>query len=183
MQSKVPHFMLFRCFSCYISFPSESNSSAIPPKQIRCKLGENPFLHRLCTDFGTEEGEGSTKVLPFYFLLNMRVIHPPCKRISPFNIIIKSEREIQNQGNLLDMLTNLCQIALHSVCILMIDDIEKFLQLITNLRNLIMSVRVEKDFLKQIVILTKHAFSNTHVTLEGGTWGVLWLHNGSKHEC
>jgi len=137
MQSKVRFFMLFRCFSCYMSFPSESHSSAIPPKQIRCKLDENPFLHRLCTDFAPtlvrRKSEGSTKVLPFYFLLNMRVIHPPCKRIFPFNIIIKSEREIQNQGKLLDMLTNLCQIALHSVSILMVDDIEKFLQLITNL--------------------------------------------------
>ena len=58
-------FLLFRCFSCYMSFPSESNSPYVPPYQTRCKLGENPFLHRLCTDFGTEEEKDKRRFFLF----------------------------------------------------------------------------------------------------------------------
>ena len=127
----------FLCYSYVFHVLYLFRQKAIPPMFLLTKLEETPVLHRLCTDFAPtlvrRKSEGSTKVLPFYFLLKMRVIHPPCKRIFPFNIIIKSERGIQNQGKLLDMLTNLCQILLHSVSILMVDDVEKLFQLITNL--------------------------------------------------
>ena len=81
----------FLCYSYVFHVLYLFRQKAIPPMFLLTKLGANSMKIRSFTDFGTEECGGSTKDLPFYFLLNMRVIHLLCKRISPFNIIIKYE--------------------------------------------------------------------------------------------
>ena len=80
------------------------------------------------------------------------------------------------------IVADLRQIALHALGILLVDDFEQFLQLRTNLRDLIVGIGVEEDFLQQVVILVEHALGNAHVTLEGGARRVLMLHDGSKDE-
>ena len=62
------------CFStgklCPYLFP---RTSYVSPFFLRTKLDEPPLLHRLCTDFGTEEerkqSEGITGILCLFFWL------------------------------------------------------------------------------------------------------------------
>ena len=82
----------------------------------------------------------------------------------------------------LDIIAYLREIAFHAVGILVVDDFQEFFQLRTNLRHLVVGVGVEKDFLQQIVVLIQHTLGNAHVALEGGTRGVLMLHDSSKDE-
>ena len=81
------------------------------------------------------------------------------------------------------MIADFLKIQLHAITILMVDDIKQFLEFITYLCHLIARVGVEQDFLQQIVILVEHALGYTHVALEGSSWSILMLHDGSKDEC
>ena len=85
----------FLCYSYVFHVLYLFRQKAIPPMFLLTKAGANSMKIRFFNDFAPtlvrRKSEGSTKVLPFYFLLNMRVIRLPCKRISPFNIIIKYE--------------------------------------------------------------------------------------------
>lgn len=46
-----------------------------------------------------------------------------------------------------------CQITLHTVGVLMVNDVEKLSQLFANLRHLVVRVRVEQNLLQQIIVL------------------------------
>ena len=81
-----------------------------------------------------------------------------------------------------EIVADLREICLHAVGILVVDDFEKFLQLGANLRDLVVGVGVEQDFLEQVVVLVEHALGNTHVALEGCSRCVLMLHDGGKDE-
>ena len=80
------------------------------------------------------------------------------------------------------IITDLREIAFHAVGIFVVDDLQQLLQLRTDLGDLIVRVGVKEDFLQQIVILVKYALGNAHVTLEGGTWCILILHDSRKHK-
>ena len=80
------------------------------------------------------------------------------------------------------IITDLREIAFHAVGIFVVDDLQQLLQLRTDLGDLIVRVGVKEDFLQQIVILVKYALGNAHVTLEGGTWCILMLHDSRKHK-
>ena len=82
----------------------------------------------------------------------------------------------------LDIISNLREVAFHTVGILVVDNLKQLLQLGTYLRHLVVGLGVEQDFLQQVVVLVEHALGNLHVTLEGGTGGILMLHHGSKDE-
>ena len=82
----------------------------------------------------------------------------------------------------LDVITDLRKISLHAVSIFGIDDLEQFLQFSTDLRHLIVGVGVEENFLQEVVVFVEHTLGDAHVTLEGGTRGILVFHDGSKHE-
>ena len=82
----------------------------------------------------------------------------------------------------LDVIPNLGKIRLHTVSILVVDNLQELFQLRTDLRDLIMSIGVEEYLLKQVVILVEHALGNAHVALEGGARCILVLHDGGKDE-
>ena len=82
----------------------------------------------------------------------------------------------------LHVIANLREIALHALSILVVDDLQKFLQLRTDLTHLVVGIGVEEDFLQQVVILVQHTLGNAHVTLEGGSWCILMLHHSRKDE-
>ena len=82
----------------------------------------------------------------------------------------------------LDVVANLGEVALHARSIFLVDDFEELFQLGTDLRHLVVGVGVEEDFLQQVVIFVEHTLGDAHVTLEGGTRGVLMLHDSSKDE-
>ena len=45
-----------------------------------------------------------------------------------------------------------------------------------------MRIRIEEDFLKEIIILIEHTLGDAHVALEGGTRSILMLHHSRKDE-
>ena len=45
-----------------------------------------------------------------------------------------------------------------------------------------MSIGVEEDFLKEVIVLIEHSLGDSHVALEGSTRRILMLHHSSKHE-
>ena len=100
---------------------------------------------------------------------------------------VKLEHEPSN-GLLLDfnvalnVITDLRQITLHALGILVVDNLKEFFQLCSNLSYLVVGIGVEEDFLKQIVVLVEHTLGYTHVALEGGTRCILMLHDSSEHE-
>ena len=80
----------------------------------------------------------------------------------------------------LHVIANLGEEEFHAMGILVVDDIYQLRQLLTYLGYLPGSVRVEEDFLQEIIILVEHALGYLHVPLEGGTWSILVLHHRSK---
>ena len=78
------------------------------------------------------------------------------------------------------MVTNLRQEELHAFGILVINDVYQLRQLFTYLRNLSRSIRIEKDFLQEIIILIQHTLGYLHVALEGSTRCILMLHHSRK---
>lgn len=82
----------------------------------------------------------------------------------------------------LDIISDFRQIALHTIGILGVDNLQQLLELRTNLRHLVVGVRVKQDFLQQVVIFVQHTLGNAHVALESGTRCILVLHDGGKDE-
>ena len=83
----------------------------------------------------------------------------------------------------LDIISDFRQIALHTIGILGVDNLQQLLELRTNLRHLVVGVRVKQDFLQQVVVLVQHTLGNAHVALEGGAGRILMLHHGREYEC
>lgn len=94
----------------------------------------------------------------------------------------RKERLLLNLDVALHVVANLGEIGFHALGILLVDDFQEFFQLGANLADLVVGIGVEQDFLQQIVVLIEHALGYLHVTLEGGTWGVLMLHDSCKDE-
>ena len=80
------------------------------------------------------------------------------------------------------VVANLCEVALHAVGILVVDDFEQLLQLGAYLAHLVVGVGVEEYFLQQVVVFAEHALGNAHVALEGGAGSVLRFHDGCEDE-
>ena len=74
------------------------------------------------------------------------------------------------------------KISLHTGSVLVVDNLQKFLQLGANLCHLIVGVWVEEDFLQKIIVLVEHTFGYSHVAFKGCSGCVLMLHYGSEHE-
>ena len=66
---------------------------------------------------------------------------------------------------------------LHAVGILMINDVDKFRQLLTYLGYLTRGVWIEKDFLQEVIILIEHTLGYLHMTFESSTRRILMLHH------
>ena len=85
-------------------------------------------------------------------------------------------------GLFFDMIAYLCQVCFHAYSILVVDDVEEFLQLGAYLRHLVVGVGVEENLLQQVVVFRQHTLGNLHVALEGGARSILMFHHGCKDE-
>ena len=66
---------------------------------------------------------------------------------------------------LLHIVANLSKISLHTLGVLIVDDVYKLAKLVANLSHLCTGVWVEQYLLKQIVVLVEHPFCYTHCLL------------------
>lgn len=82
----------------------------------------------------------------------------------------------------LHVIADFCQIALHTFAIPLVDNLQQFFQLRTDLCHLVVGIGVKEDFLQQVVVLIEHPLGYAHVAFEGGTRSILMLHDGSKDE-
>ena len=83
---------------------------------------------------------------------------------------------------LFDVLSDFCQIALHALLVLRVNDGDELFHLRADLFHLVFGVGVEQDFAQQGVVLAQHTLGDLHVPLEGGARSILVFHHGSKGE-
>ena len=83
---------------------------------------------------------------------------------------------------LLHVVANLCKISLHTLGILIVDDVNQFAEFFAYLCHLSAGVRVEQNFLKQIVVLVEHSFGYAKMALECCARRILMLHDGREDE-
>ena len=80
------------------------------------------------------------------------------------------------------VLSNFGKVGVHSLFVLVVDNLNKLLQLGTDVLHMVLCAWVEEDFSKQGVIFREHTSRYFVMTLEGGAGGILMLHDGREDE-
>ena len=78
------------------------------------------------------------------------------------------------------MITYLGEKEFHTLCILVVNDVDELSKLLSDLCHLPRCVWVEENFLQQVIIFVEHALGYLHVALEGGARSILVLHHCRK---
>ena len=81
---------------------------------------------------------------------------------------------------LLHIVANLCEISLHALGVLIVDDVYQFAEFFAYLCHLSAGVRVEQYLLQQIVVLVEHSFGYAKMALECCARRILMLHDGRE---
>ena len=74
------------------------------------------------------------------------------------------------------------EIGVEGGLIAVVDDLDEVLQLGTDLLDMVLGAGVEEDLTEEGVVLAQHASGYAEMALEGGTGGILVLHDGTEDE-